>query len=316
MLLIGIIILIVINLVNTRQKKIIEKEEESKNSKTKEKNAKENAFTSWIKKKDLLYWLLIICLGAISLFTFRYKDATEVISHWSFAGTIVSIILAVIAIGFTLFQTLTSELSSEKITKSAEKIEEITNKLDTQSIVESSEIMKDAAEYLKEKMESIEEKLNAINIGQKQFQEFAEGFQESSSFPNQSRQVEHLMTFSNFTEKVLPGLPRFPKLFIYAYFNIILKDKKINQKISDELTKILTDYDIANNINPKGEDYIKGANMASQGATYSFINRLGLIDQFFNLENSEKQKVIEECKQTIIDEEEYIDILDSYIKDL
>lgn len=316
MLLIGVIVLIVINIVNNRQKKITKVEEESNNSNSKDKNSKDKTLTSWISKKDLLYWLLIVCLGTISLFTFRYKDATEVISHWGFAGTIVSIILAVIAIGFTLFQTLTSELSSEKITKSAEKIEDITNKLDTRSIVKSSEIMKDAAEYLKENMASIEEKLNEINNGQKQFNEFATGFQESSSFSNQSQRVEHFLSLNNFTEKILPGLPRFPKLFVYAYFSIFLKGKRITEKISDDLTQILTDYDTANSNSLKGKEYIKGANMASQGATYSFINRLGLVDLFLNLDISEKQKLIETCKQIIINDEEYIAILDNYIKNI
>lgn len=139
-ILIAIIILIVINIVNTRQKKAEDIDKENKN-----KNFNEKKLTGWIKKKDLLYWLLIICLGTISLFTFRYKDATEVISHWGFAGTIVSIILAIIAIGFTLFQTLSSNLSSEKIAESADIVYKASKELETSELAKSSEIINKAA---------------------------------------------------------------------------------------------------------------------------------------------------------------------------
>jgi len=207
-LLIGIIVLIVNHLVNTKQKKI-----DGENSEN--KNCDDKTLTGWIEKKDLLYWLLIICLGTISLFTFRYKDATEVISHWGFAGTIVSIILAVVAIGFTLFQTLSSNLSSEKIAESAEKIERATDNLDTEMLLETSKIMNNAAKFLEERMFVIEEGLHSLNEEQKRISEIAAtGFsnvKKEASFP----ESQEVYSLDKFIDEIYNNLPYKPKLFTH-----------------------------------------------------------------------------------------------------
>ena len=96
---------------------------------------------NWIKKKDLLYWLIIICLGAISIFSFKYRKAAEMIDHWGFAGTIISIILAILAIIYTYYQSATTvdstkrlERSAKKVQKATTRVEEATNELKNNNI--------------------------------------------------------------------------------------------------------------------------------------------------------------------------------------
>lgn len=102
---------------------------------------KDESSLNWIEKKDLLYWLIIICLGTISIFTFKYREASEVIDHWGFAGTIISIILAVLAIIYTYYQSATTvdstkrlERSTKKVHKATTRVEEATKELESNNV--------------------------------------------------------------------------------------------------------------------------------------------------------------------------------------
>lgn len=113
---------------------------------------KEESSLNWIEKKDLLYWIIIICLGTISIFTFKYKTADEVIDHWGFAGTIISIILAVLAIIYTYYQSATTvdstkrlERSTKKVQKATTRVEEATKDLENNNI---SNVMNEFEERL------------------------------------------------------------------------------------------------------------------------------------------------------------------------
>ncbi|XRD24065.1 hypothetical protein AABM34_16910 [Lysinibacillus fusiformis] len=221
-ILISIIVLIAVHLVKTKQKATNHKDE-------KNNNYEDKTLTSWIKKKDLLYWLLIICLGTISLFTFRYKDATEVISHWGFAGTIVSIILAVIAIGFTLFQTLSSDLSSAKIAESADKIVNASRELDSSELQKSSDIIKDAASGLIQMQSIIESKFNNLTT---ELSELKKYHQESLSVLSNlhansklknGENTDIILSMEDFIQKLFPKLSDYVQGTAYLYFRGIYK---------------------------------------------------------------------------------------------
>ncbi|WP_324730260.1 hypothetical protein VO178_09570 [Lysinibacillus fusiformis] len=298
------------------------KEEIKKNGEEEKKNKKDKTLTSWVKRKDILYWLLIMCLGAISIFTYQYSGNKNVISHWGFAGTIVSIILAVIAIGFTLFQTLSSDLSSAKIADSAKKIQDATNNLDSQTLLESSKIMKEAAEYLKIKMHSIDVRLQDIDNGQKIIHSMANGFRENDNGnDNQKKPPTNHINLNNFVEEIFPKLPFYPKLFIYINFKMIESGKKFTRQIDEEFVKLLSDVRInkVNNQNSSKEDenYTFGANTGSQGATYSFINNLGVTNQFKKLNLANKNIILEKCKSNMHSRSaEYITLIDEYVKNM
>ncbi|MED1284417.1 hypothetical protein [Bacillus mycoides] len=138
----------------------------------------------WVEKKDLAYWLIIIILFAVSTYTYKYSSNDDVITHWGFAGTIVSIILAIIAIVYTFFDNFTSKSSHQKLEESADRIKDITKKLDSNNLVDSSN-----------KIEEIGLKLEAITFKMdKQLESINNGINEMHNKTNQN--------FSNFSKKL------------------------------------------------------------------------------------------------------------------
>ncbi|PFY27957.1 hypothetical protein [Bacillus toyonensis] len=117
----------------------------------------------WVEKKDLAYWLIIIILFAVSTYTYKYSTNENVIAHWGFAGTIVSIILAIIAIVYTFFDNFTSKSSHQKLEESADKIKDITQKLDSNNLVESSNKIEEIRFQLEFIMNNMDTKLKGIN---------------------------------------------------------------------------------------------------------------------------------------------------------
>lgn len=102
----------------------------NKDQKKSNSDIDEQTTINWIEKKDLLYWLIIICLGAISIFSFKYRKADEMIDHWGFAGTIISIILAVLAIIYTYYQSATTVDSTKRLERSAKKVQKATARVE------------------------------------------------------------------------------------------------------------------------------------------------------------------------------------------
>ncbi|MGG4267420.1 hypothetical protein [Peribacillus simplex] len=88
-----------------------------------------------IERKDLLYWLgFSIVLWLLSS---EYgKGNQALLDNWTFAGTVVSIILAVIAIIITVDQGSTAVDSTKKLENASEKIEAVSTKLEKISVDE------------------------------------------------------------------------------------------------------------------------------------------------------------------------------------
>lgn len=68
-------------------------------------------------------------ISLIFVISGRLADNVEVVAYIGFAGTIVSILLAVIAIIYSFYQSSTYENATHKLDVSASKIEQITNEL-------------------------------------------------------------------------------------------------------------------------------------------------------------------------------------------
>ncbi|MCS5501909.1 hypothetical protein NY607_12310 [Lysinibacillus sp. A4] len=278
------------------------------------KDIKKKSLTSWIEVKDLLYWLLIICLGSISLFTYQYRGNSEVIDHWGFAGTIVSIILAVVAIGFTLFQTLSSNLSSEKIADSAIKIEQVTQNLDSKALSESSQVMIESAEFLRTKINLIEDKLNSINIVQETLNEIAaSSFGKGPSTDSDSLNLDAI-DLDVFIDKVIPHVPYYSKMYLYMHVRLYNSKIYFNEKTIDGIRDEISKYDRNNQIQTSSEEYLKGANLASEAATRCFFIGLGLRDKFKELSNDKQISIIDKIKKLIHDH--HSNLVDDYINNL
>ncbi|MDA2210236.1 hypothetical protein [Bacillus cereus group sp. MYBK195-1] len=123
----------------------------------------ETGLHDWVQKKDLIYWLIIVMVCAISHYTYKYKDSGQLISHWSFGGTIVSIILAIIAIVYTFYDNFTSKSSVQQLENSAGKIKDITEKLDSSHLVNSSNKIEEISVQLEIIMNSMDTKMKGIS---------------------------------------------------------------------------------------------------------------------------------------------------------
>ncbi|WP_239618917.1 hypothetical protein [Cohnella mopanensis] len=76
-----------------------------------------------LKEKDYGYIIAFLVLLLIGLFTFYYgSDNSQIVSYLGFAGTITSLILAVVALIYTFYQSTTSINQVQKITEASEKL--------------------------------------------------------------------------------------------------------------------------------------------------------------------------------------------------
>jgi len=80
-------------------------------------------------KRDFFYIVGFLIIAIIFIISGRLSGNTNVVDYVGFAGTIVSILLAVIAIIYSFYQSSTYENSTQKLDITANKIEEITNEL-------------------------------------------------------------------------------------------------------------------------------------------------------------------------------------------
>lgn len=111
----------------------------------------------WIEKKDLVYWVIII--GLIWILTSNMEIP---LAKWSFASTISSIVLAVIAIIYSYEQNSASLTSIRLLEESAKKIGDASSKIEEISIDQLFSILEAKIEVLNRSMdESIKNNLDS-----------------------------------------------------------------------------------------------------------------------------------------------------------
>ncbi len=109
-----------------------------------------------IKKFKTSQWIMaiiIICLLQLLIhyYSVQVMSGSEVINYVSFAGTIVSIILAVLAIVYSFYQSFTQQNNVDSIAREVEKL-----KKTAKSINESSDLIGTAAECLPKMLRELE----------------------------------------------------------------------------------------------------------------------------------------------------------------
>src|SRR5699024_1674152 len=96
-------------------------------------------------KKDLVYWLVGVLLILAVVIVWRTKDPSLLLDEISLGGTIISIVLALVAIFFTFIQSSESSRQSSNMIKQINKLtaqiinlsamnEQLTNSLSTKDI--------------------------------------------------------------------------------------------------------------------------------------------------------------------------------------
>lgn len=277
----------------------------------------------WLGKKDILYWLLIICLGSIMVITYEYKNSQEVISHWSFAGTIVSIILALVAIGFTLFQTLSQNLSSGKIADSAEKIVTASNKLDTSELLQAGEVIKSTSKNIAEYNSKVEMKLKEMTdeISSMKTAHIESAATVSELFYTlESSQYENGQSvkpqtpipdidLEHFFVNVIPRIPNIPRLFVYSLFLLGIDTFKTKETRNEFLREFaFAEYerklDPDSDVDPDKRNVkitqIHAAGVGSIASIISLVEHLGIYKEFDSKDISEKEKLLAMAEESIL----------------
>lgn len=100
------------------------------------------------KKLNTSHWIMIIIILSLSQLLLHYFSAqvmtgSEVINYVSFAGTIVSIILAVLAIVYSFYQSFTQQNNVDLIAREIERLKEtaVDIKLASSSIKKTSRLL-------------------------------------------------------------------------------------------------------------------------------------------------------------------------------
>ncbi|MGG0284111.1 hypothetical protein ABEY41_03070 [Peribacillus butanolivorans] len=294
-----------------------------KNEKTDKKEDIKNLFF-WIEKKDILYWLLIVCLGSISCLTFQYSGDKDALSHWSFAGTIVSIILAVVAIGFTLFQTLASNLSSEKIAISADKIEKASNGLNVDELIKAGEIITNVSndilshnEKLQNQVHELNEELRSLKTEQKKYYSMFDNFIGSSTKSGVADTIFNV-TEADFINKIYRKLPLMQQFFVYSLFKF--QEQEINfPKKPKPTEEFLMKFKEFTSINIKvsyDEEFVNGVNYGTLLAVMNWLKFLG----YKRENNSFPEGIYEGLKnhgrEAFKGEDIFLEFLDDFIKEV
>lgn len=84
-----------------------------------------------LKNSEWILIILVIVLLLIIIFIFvtYYGSNKDIVSYVGFAGTIVSIILAILAIVYTYYQNVSQQQSSYRISEQIIKLASVTSKL-------------------------------------------------------------------------------------------------------------------------------------------------------------------------------------------
>lgn len=82
--------------------------------------------------RDLIYCFIIFVLFSVTILTWKIGTQEEIAKQLSFAGTVTSIILSVLAIFITMLSEMKSSVSKLKMDNLITKIEEVSSQTDNQ----------------------------------------------------------------------------------------------------------------------------------------------------------------------------------------
>ncbi|QWG55064.1 hypothetical protein EXW50_06515 [Bacillus mycoides] len=82
-----------------------------------------------ITKKDLGYWILILIGVIVTILTIKLADNATAVDYIGFAGTITSILLAVVALMYSFYQNNAYESTTQQLESSSQKIKKAVKEL-------------------------------------------------------------------------------------------------------------------------------------------------------------------------------------------
>lgn len=179
-----------------------------------------------IETKDWIY-LFIISLFLqfiIYYFSFIYGGSVKALGYISFAGTLISIILAVIAIGYTYGESIKQKTSSDQLLIEISGLRDIKDKLAGQvGILEKIADIKSAVEDTKKAVSGID-----LAKSLKQFSEMIE--ESRSSGPNNIVEIDK-------TEELINSFKGITDFYVLKFIDAIRNEEASNFK--DMITSVV-----------------------------------------------------------------------------
>lgn len=122
------------------------------------KDVKENEIISLFDRKDYIYWIIYLLSIIVLLLVWKWDDEQQLTNQISLVGSVSSILLALVAIGYAFFQSNSSSNENKMMLQTLTKINDEITKLEqvntSLSHLRSEFVnMKDESSIFQEKME-------------------------------------------------------------------------------------------------------------------------------------------------------------------
>lgn len=122
------------------------------------KEVKEEISEEKVTKKDFIYWIIFLVAIVILLLVWKWDNEQQLANQISLVGSVSSILLALVAIGYAFFQTQSNSNETKIMLSTLMKVNDEINKLET--INKSlKDINKDLVDFQKESS-SFQEKMD------------------------------------------------------------------------------------------------------------------------------------------------------------
>jgi len=234
-----------------------------------------------LEKRDYKWMIGILLLIIVFILSYRLVDNINLVNYIGFAGTLISIVLAIIAILYSFYQNNIYENSTRKLDESSEKIKNLTGQIDDSFNKLSNDISKieslgNVVASLQNAVSSVEEISYEIKGGVLKNSERIEGLEQGFknsiiAFSNRRDENKKMTIFSE--EQIKEIVENFDdsiKFYLRFLYKCYKEERKINTlNLIDEVKKVLNEK-----VERMNEEIEVGYFM---GVLYSF-NGMGFID--------------------------------------
>ncbi|XDD41653.1 hypothetical protein AB3N58_10050 [Leptospira sp. WS60.C2] len=262
-----------------------------------------------ITRKDLFYWLIFSIGLIIILISNEYNKDTNIVNYVGFAGTLISIILAVVAIIYSFFQNHTYSNINNQLNNTSENLVKLVGLLNSTSIdyhKKNEEIINNYDNFSKALHQMIGEKLE---ITQKELFEISSKLSEMKTQSPVGTEQQKKPTFK-FEKHDLEQMLK--------YTSIIGKFLILGIKLLEKNKLKFKRTDFFDHVFGNSSTYAYGYYVALRSfGIFSVITDENDIDEITFVNEDIKELVNESIeKMEVKSEYNYRDLIYSFIKDL
>lgn len=183
-----------------------------------------------ITKKDLGYWILILIGIIVTILTIKLADNATAVDYIGFAGTITSILLAVVALMYSFYQNNAYESTTQQLESSSKKIKKAVKELN--QVSELKEIVNEVRKESSNISTSIKDLHGMIGTVESGIDKVNSNLEDTKQniFDTLILQSESTNTERDFTnvEQLVGGLNRIPFSTLYLCYKLHEKNIKVN----------------------------------------------------------------------------------------